>query len=258
MVYNRRMHSQWIVDAALFPLTSPVSRGDDALWRKLSEGAFLFAGETVHSPARIAGLYRENGLSVEEQQILTIPQAAAAVLRRKSPEKRRAMFCGSRAVKETFLKAGFEESLAPDYIVIGDGIHGTLDDFSDLLNLCEQGATMVCLSPHLRRRRNGVDVLAGGAVVRMLEEAAGISAVHLDTFANAVVPAFLPAGKGRSGGMIVVSGQAENVLAPAAEAGMKTILVSSAMAADTDLFGLKVHPDWIIQNFNDIGAALQK
>ena len=227
------MRVQWLIDGNLFLKDSSVSRQDDLLWRKLRDHALLLNMETVRSAAQIAEVYQQAGLSVEDNHILTLPQAAAAFLRKNAPEKRRVMFCGSRAVRESFLAAGFEESLAPDYIVIGDRV-----------------------SASLKRRRGSVDVLAGGALVQMLAAASHQEPLRLDSFSSAVVPVVTGMKAGRANDMIVVSGQAETILAPASMAGMKTILVSSAMSAQTDLFALPVHPDWIVQNFQDIGAAL--
>ena len=90
----------------------------------------------------------------------------------------------------------------------------------------------------------------------MLAAASHQEPLRLDSFSSAVVPVVTGMKAGRANDMIVVSGQAETILAPASMAGMKTILVSSAMPAQTDLFALPVHPDWIVQNFQDIGAAL--
>ena len=250
------MRVQWLIDGNLFLKDSSVSRQDDLLWRKLRDHALLLNMETVRSAAQIAEVYQQAGLSVEDNHILTLPQAAAAFLRKNAPEKRRVMFCGSRAVRESFLAAGFEESLAPDYIVIGDRVQGTMDDFSDQLNLIEQGTQLVSLSASLKRRRGSVDVLAGGALVQMLAAASHQEPLRLDSFSSAVVPVVTGMKAGRANDMIVVSGQAETILAPASMAGMKTILVSSALSAQTDLFALPVHPDWIVQNFKDIGAAL--
>lgn len=257
MVYNRGMSLKWIIDASLFPLSSSISLEDEMIIRKIRDRAvFCFFGHgNPETASRLANEYHK--LNLKDEQILTLPQAAALVLRNQDPQKRRAQFFGSKVMKEAFRKAGFEESMAPDYVIFADPVHASIDELSDLLYLVEHGTQIVSLSGCLKYRRDEMNVLAAGAVVRMLEEVTGISAIHLDSFANAFVPALTMMRREKSNrDKIIVSGQPENVLAPAEQAGMKTILVSSAMAPDTDLFGLPVHPDWIIQNFHDLSAAL--
>lgn len=230
--------------------------GARRLLRMLGSSACVISLDSRRSAAAEARHLQEVGLEVVESQIYSSAMAGVDYVRHIAPEKKHAACLGSRALRETMMQGGLELSGRADWLFVGQTRQAAYEDYDEAFRILREGAAGIAVDGGLTVSSREGESLGCGAIVRMLESAAGCRMTHMDSFSPLFLSQAARYVSASYGDCVLVSGYLEGELSEAAGAGWKTVLVSSLMDENENLLTSSVHPDWIVENLSDFASSL--
>lgn len=234
---------------------SQLIAGADHFIRNLRENDIPFRFLTNNSqrtPRDVATKLQRLGIDVEDEHIFTCARATASFLSRQKPDGT-AYVIGEGGLLQALHEVGYAVvDRDPDYVVVGEGRTLNFEVVEAALSMILAGAKLVATNldpncPTQTGTRPGC-----GAIVAMLEEAAGVKAFS----PGKPSPVMLRAARKELGlttdQTIVVGDTMTTDILGGVQLGFKTILVLSGGTRREDLANYAYRPDKIVESIADL------
>ncbi len=195
------------------------------------------------------------GIEVEEQHIFTCAMATARYLAQQKPNGT-AYVIGEGGLQMALHRNGYSiVEKDPDYVVVGEGRTMTFEMMEAALQMVLDGAMLVATNldpncPTQHGTRPGC-----GAIVAMLESAAGVKAFSV----GKPSPIMMRAARKEMGlatdQTIVIGDTMETDILGGVQSGFRSILVLSGGTQRADIGKFAFRPDRVVDSIADLNAA---
>lgn len=213
----------------------------------------FLTNSTLKSRASCAGMLREKGFAVVDEEIFTASYITAAYLKLLHPRSCWIMLDGEgRSEFQDFT----QDHENPEYIVIGD--NRSCFDFDHLnhaLRLLLSGSRLIGMQSELIDTSMGKAELNVGSWVGMLERASGVRAIYLGKPNSFTFELALQSTALGNKQVTMVGDRVSTDVVGANKAGIQTVLVRTGEFHLNDLQNA-VHPDFIVDSIQDIPDLL--
>ncbi len=217
---------------------------------------FLFLTNNSQRTRRdVATKLQRMGIDVEEEHVFTCAMATARFLARQKPDGT-AFVIGEGGLLTALHNNGYAiVDKDPDYVVVGEGRTLNFEMAEAALSMLLSGAKLVAtnLDPNCPTH-NGTRP-GCGAIVAMLEAAAGVKAFSV----GKPSPVMLRAARKELGltseQTVVIGDTMETDILGGVQLGFKTILVLSGGTRREDLHRFAYWPDKIVESIADLHPA---
>lgn len=212
----------------------------------------FLTNNSQRTPRDVATRLQRLGIEVEEEHVYTCAMATARFLARQKPGGT-AFVIGEGGLLQALHEVGYSVvDRDPDYVVVGEGRTLNFELIESALSMILAGAKLVATNldpncPTQTGTRPGC-----GAIVAMLEEAAGVRAFS----PGKPSPVMLRAARKELGlttdQTIVVGDTMTTDILGGVQLGFKTILVLSGGTRLSDLAHFAYRPDKIVESIADL------
>ena len=220
---------------------------------KADDVPFLFLTNNSQRTRRdVATRLRRLGIDVTEEHVFTCAMATARFLAQQKPHGT-AFVIGEGGVLTALHNNGYAVvDRDPDYVVIGEGRTFTSENVEAALNMVLGGAKLVATNldpncPTQHGSRPGC-----GALVAMLEAAAGVKAFSV----GKPSPVMMRAARKELGltadQTVMIGDTMETDILGGVQLGYKTVLVLSGGTSEADLARYAYWPDKVVDSIADI------
>lgn len=214
----------------------------------------LVTNTTQYGQATLAGMLRDAGFDVRDDEVMTATTATAAYLRTHHPGARCFLLATGEARKDLGELVVVEDDA--EVVVVGDAEHDfTFDNLNRAFRMLMDGATLIAMHRGLFWQTDDGPSLDVGAFVVGLEEAARVQAV----VAGKPSPAFFGAALDSLGvpaaRTLMVGDDVHSDVNAATELGLAGALVKTGKFRPTDLERLEL-PAHVLDSVADIRGLL--
>lgn len=253
------------LDGVLYIGEDPVPHAIDSINKVAQEVEICAATNNASRSAHdVAEHLRKLGLNIDDGQVFTSAEAAAALLVEQVPEGSKVLAVGGNGVKQALEERGFEVLKAPHHhlggsdlvsdvvaVVQGHGTENNWWDFNLAMRCIENGAIWIATNPDLTVPIPGGLAPGNGAFVRMLAELTGIS----PTIAGKPEqPLFEKAAtKFKATNPLVIGDRIDTDIAGAVAAGFDSILVETGVHKRSDI--TTTLPTYVSKDLRDLLAT---
>jgi NagD protein len=217
---------------------------------------FLFLTNNSQRTRRdVATKLQRLGIEVEEEHVFTCAMATARFLAAQKPGGT-AFVIGEGGLLTALHSNGYAVvDRDPDYVVVGEGRTLTFEMVEAALGMILAGAKLVATNldpncPTHKGTRPGC-----GAVVAMLEAAAGVKAFSVGKPSPVMLRAARKELGLRTDQTVVIGDTMETDILGGAQLGFKTILVLSGGTRREDLARYAYRPDLVVESIADLSHA---
>jgi NagD protein len=217
---------------------------------------FLFLTNNSQRTRRdVATKLQRLGFEVEEEHVFTCAMATARFLARQKPNGT-AFVIGEGGLLTALHSNGYAVvDKDPDYVVVGEGRTLNFEMVEAALGMILGGAKLVATNPDPSCPTQTGTRPGCGAIVAMLEAAAGVKAFSL----GKPSPVMLRAARKELGlttdQTIVIGDTMETDILGGVQLGFKTILVLSGGTRREDLTRYAYRPDKVVESIADLHHA---
>lgn len=217
---------------------------------------FLFMTNNSQRTRRdVATKLQRLGIDAGEEHVYTCAMATARFLATQKPGGT-AYVIGEGGLMTALHSNGFSiVDKDPDYVVVGEGRTLNFEMAEAALRMILDGAKLVATNMDPNCPTNNGMRPGCGAIVAMLESAAGIKAFSV----GKPSPVMLRAARKEIGlstdETIVIGDTMETDILGGVQMGYRTILVLSGGTSESDLSRYAFCPDWIVDSLKDIKHA---
>lgn len=229
--------------------------GADRFIHKLRENniPFLFLTNNSQRTRRdVATKLQRLGMEVEEEHVFTCAMATARFLARQKPNGT-AYVIGEGGLLTALHSNGYAiVDKDPDYVVVGEGRTLNFEMVEVALRMIQRGAKLVATNPDPNCPTEAGTRPGCGAIVAMLEAAAGVKAFSV----GKPSPVMLRAARKELGLItdqtIIIGDTMETDILGGVQLGYKTILVLSGGTNREDLARFAYRPDLVVDSIADL------
>ena len=229
--------------------------GADGFLARLRERDARFLVLTNNSrftPGDLAHRLQATGLHIPAECIFTSAMATARFLQSQRPGGT-AYVVGESGLTEAIHGAGFViTDRDPDYVVLGEAPHYTMEAFTRAVRLVIGGAHFLATNPDPSGPGEGGLVPACGAVAALIERASGINAFYVGKPNPLMVRTALNYLGVHSENTVMVGDRMDTDIIAGVESGMETILVLSGVTRRADVLRFPYQPTYILESVADI------
>ncbi|MBR2812500.1 MAG: HAD hydrolase-like protein [Solobacterium sp.] len=198
---------------------------------RLKELGIPYVIITEHSAKRrerMAELMGQIGFdTIDPRRIYTSVMAAVDYAAMRMPDKTRIMCMGGSGLRNTLQEVHFEVSrTAPDILFVGMNTNLTYQDYCDALNALHKGALLFSTDDRRIQYHHGDLDIGNGAVIKMLEYASGVKAIHFGMGSEELLRMAIRYMSFAPEDAVVVGMDIERDILPAKNVGIETIYVS--------------------------------
>ncbi|APZ90766.1 HAD-IIA family hydrolase [Fuerstiella marisgermanici] len=195
------------------------------------------------------------GIEVDEKHIFTCAMATARYLAHQKPNGT-AYVIGEGGLHMALHRNGYSiVEKDPDYVVVGEGRTLTFEMMEMALQMILNGAMLVATNPDPNCPTQNGTRPGCGAIVAMLESAAGIKAFSV----GKPSPIMMRAARKEMGlatdETIVVGDTMETDILGGVQSGFRSILVLSGGTQQSDIGKFAFRPDRVVDSIADLNAA---
>ncbi|MDX1345450.1 MAG: HAD-IIA family hydrolase [Sedimenticolaceae bacterium] len=217
----------------------------------------------IRSPENVALKLSQMGFAdIDESQVLTSAEATASWLAQQKPGFRY-YAVGAGGLHEALAREGTEDTLAPDYVVVGEGPGIDFDSLTTGINLViGSGAQLVSTNPDatVDATRNGQHIVVpgGGALVAPFEVATGRKAVVIGKPQALLYEMAMQRLGAEPADCIMVGDRPDTDILGAQHLGMRTALVRTGRFPPGEpLPDGMAKPDWDVDTLTELEALLK-
>jgi NagD protein len=245
------------MDGVLYRGTQMIP-GADQFVRALraADAPFLFLTNNSQRNRRdVATKLQRLGIDAGEEHVFTCAMATARFLARQKPNGT-AFVIGEGGLLTALHNNGYAiVDRDPDYVVVGEGRTVTFEVIETALNMILGGAKLVATNmdpncPTQHGMRPGC-----GAVVAMLEAAAGIRAFSVGKPSPVMLRGARKELGLASAQTVVIGDTMDTDILGGAQLGYKTVLVLSGLTRRDDLGRYAYQPDLVVDSIADLSPA---
>jgi NagD protein len=214
---------------------------------------FLFLTNNSQRTRRdVATRLRRLGIDVTEEHVFTCAMATARFLAQQKPHGT-AFVIGEGGLLTALHNHGYAVvDRDPDYVVIGEGRTFSSENVEAALNMILSGAKLVATNPDPNCPTQHGSRPGCGALVAMLEAAAGVKAFSV----GKPSPVMMRAARKELGltadQTVMIGDTMETDILGGVQLGYKTVLVLSGGTCEADLVRYAYRPDKIVDSIADI------
>ncbi|MCR4951210.1 MAG: HAD hydrolase-like protein [Solobacterium sp.] len=229
-----------------------IREGAIAFLESLQEEGFpylIITEQSARSNEQIASAMMQSGFShVTYDQIYTGVMAAVDWMIMYEPQRSRAAYIGSAALRATLERGGYIiDHRSPELLFTGLNRNMTYQEYSEALGYIMQGAILISTDGRMRIRSEGVDQIGNGAIVKMLEAASGETAEMFGRGSEKMMRMALRYMQAPAHQVIMVGSDFERDIVPALLMNMSTVFVTEGNSIEDLGMSDQVHPDYIVE-----------
>ena len=197
---------------------------------------------------KLAGI----GIETQEEHVFTSAIATALFLERQKPNGT-AYVLGEGGLLTSLHKHGYSLVRSnPDYVIVGEGRNFTLEMVNQAVDMILGGAKLIATNLDPSPKKKGWDNLGIRAVVRMLEEAAGVSAFSV----GKPSPVMMRAARKRIGlstsETTIIGDTMTTDIIGGIQMGYNTILSLAGVTRREEIKDYPYQPNLIVENLADL------
>jgi len=212
----------------------------------------IISNSTLKSRASCANKLKARGFEVDEQEVVTASYATAQYLKLLHPRSCHIMLNGEGLAE--FMDFVHDDE-QPEYVVLGD----CREEFNFLnmnkaLQLLIQGSKLIVMIPERIDNSMGSLELTVGAYGKMLEDAAGITAIYIgkpNRFIFDTAISSMPDVRREE--ILMIGDKVSTDILGARNAEIRSVLVKTGEFQEKDLDFLP-HPDYILNSIRDVAT----
>ena len=209
----------------------------------------ILTNSTLKSRKACAARLNQLGFYVREDEVITASWATARYLENLNPKSCWVMLKGKGLDEFRNVRLNSEN---PEYIVLGDYREGfNFENMNKALKFLLEGAGLIVMIPEKVDHSLGRGELTVGAYGKMLEDAAGISAIYIgkpETYMFDLALSELAVDPAR---VVMIGDRVATDVLGARRAGIKSVLVKTGEFKESDLEGDEL-PDFIMESVREI------
>jgi HAD superfamily hydrolase (TIGR01450 family) len=212
----------------------------------------------IRSPENVALKLSQMGFAnIDESQLLTSAEATANWLARQKPGFRY-FAVGAHGLHEALAREGREDSVAPDYVVVGEGPGIDFNSLTTAINLIiSSGAQLVSTNPDatVDETRDGKHIVVpgGGALVAPFEVATGTKAVVIGKPEPLLYEMAMQRLGAAPADCIMIGDRPDTDILGAQRLGLRTALVRTGRFAPGEpLPDGVMNPDWDVDSLTEL------
>jgi len=216
----------------------------------------------IRSPEKVALKLSQMGFAdIDESQVLTSAEATANWLAQQKPGFRY-FAVGAEGLHEALAREGVEDSVAPDYVVVGEGPGIDFNSLTTGINLViTGGAQLVSTNPDatVDATSDGQQIVVpgGGALVAPFEVATGRKAVVIGKPEPLLYEMAMQRLGAGPADCIMIGDRPDTDILGAQRIGMRTALVRTGRFAPGEPLPDGVRkPDWDVESLTEFEALL--
>ena len=211
----------------------------------------ILSNSTLESRKSCVAKFREKGVTLYENEVITASFAAAQYLKTLHPRS-----CWIMLKREGLdeFRGFHHDSENPEYIVLGDFREDfNFQNLNKALRLLSRGAKLIVMIPEIIDNSMGELELTVGAYGKMLEEAANIKATYIGKPNRYVFEIALNTMEiTKKNKILMVGDRISTDILGARNVGLKTALVKTGEFRESDLES-PVTPDYIFDSVCEVG-----
>jgi HAD superfamily hydrolase (TIGR01450 family) len=216
----------------------------------------------IRSPEKVALKLSQMGFAdIDESQVLTSAEATANWLAQQKPGFRY-FAVGAEGLHEALAREGVEDSVAPDYVVVGEGPGIDFNSLTTGINLViTGGAQLVSTNPDatVDATSDGQHIVVpgGGALVAPFEVATGRKAVVIGKPEPLLYEMAMQRLGAGPADCVMIGDRPDTDILGAQRIGMRTALVRTGRFAPGESLPDGVaNPDWDVESLTELEALL--
>ncbi len=242
------------MDGVLISGQSMIPGADQFLARLRARGArfLVLTNNSRYTPGDLAHRLRGIGLDIEAECIFTSAMATASFIQSQKPGGT-AYVVGESGLTEAIHGAGYViTDQNPDYVVLGEAPHYTMEALTRAIRLVMAGAHFVATNPDPSGPGEGGLVPACGAVAALIERASGVSPFYVGKPNPLMMRTALNYLEVHSENTVMVGDRMDTDIVAGVETGMETILVLSGVTRRADVPRYPYQPAHIVESVAQI------
>jgi len=212
----------------------------------------VITNNSLYTPEDLVRQLGGMGLEVDKSQIWTSALATARFVESQRPGGS-AFVIGEASMHEALDQVGYhEDTVAPDYVVLGETQDYSFDDFSTAIGLIERGSRFVATNPEATGPGPTGSLPGCGAMAQLIQSATGVRPY----FVGKPNPVMIREGINLLGAdaesTVIIGDRLETDILSGVEAGLDTILVLSGVARLDQINKLPYRPSRVVGSVADL------
>jgi len=227
---------------------------DRFIARLRSRGArfLVLTNNSRYTPVDLAHRLRVAGLDIPAEQIFTSAMATARFLQTQKPGGK-AFVIGESGLTEAIHNVGYViTDQEPDYVVLGEAAHYTMEGFTRAIRLIMAGAHFIATNPDPSGPAEGGLAPACGAVAALIERASGVAPFFVGKPNPLMMRTALNYLGVHSENTVVIGDRMDTDIIAGVQTGMETILVLSGVTRREDVARYPYQPGRIVESVAEI------
>ncbi len=191
--------------------------------------------------------------NINAMDIYTSSLAAVDWIMWHSPDKNKAAMIGGRGMRDAIVKGGMViDHVSPDWLFLGMNKTLSYVDYSDALQVLEEGAELIVTDERRIQIKDGIHMIGNGAVAHMLEYASGKEAVSFGRGSERFLKQAMKYFDVTPESLTMVGTDFEKDIVPAIKFGMNTVFVTQGRSIMDLGISDEVHPDYIVEDLSGL------
>ena len=190
---------------------------------------------------------------VRSLDIYSRSMAAADWVHWMYPEKRKAVMCGGRGMKDAFERADLEiDHVSPQWMFLGMNANLTYIDYSDALQVLDDGAQLIVTDSRRTLTKENVRMIGTWAVAKMLECASGKEAISFGRGSERLIKQAVKYFDVAPENITMVGNLFQKDILPAMALGLNTVYVTQGNSIENLGMNEDTHPDYIVEDLSGL------
>ncbi len=210
----------------------------------------ILSEQSGRTREQIADMLNAGGFqNIRPSSIYTSVMAAIDWIMMNEPERKKAAYIGGGGIRQTLEQVGFTvRHSAPDVLFVGMNRNMTYKDYSDALQALLHGARLISTDSRKTQVFEGQQMIGNEAVVKMLEYASGVPAVHFGRGTEMLIRMALRYMQVTKDDVIITGHDFEKDIIPGIEMGIETILITNGESIMEMGITEDLHPTYIVED----------
>ncbi|MGC2168647.1 MAG: HAD-IIA family hydrolase [Acidimicrobiales bacterium] len=212
----------------------------------------VLTNNAFFTPAELHRRLIEMGLELREDQIWTSALATAQFVHDQHPGGS-AFVMGEASVHEALAKQGYvEDSLSPDYVVLGETWDYSRDEITTAIRLIEKGCKFVATNPETHGSSSEGLLPGTGALAALIQSVTGVRPYFVGKPNPVMIRDALNIVGAHSQTTVMVGDRMDTDVRAGVEAGVETILVLSGFTKREDIDNYICQPSRVVNSIADL------
>jgi NagD protein len=242
------------MDGVLISGQAMIPGADQFVARLRARGAkfLVLTNNSRYTPGDLAHRLKGVGLDIPAECIFTSAMATARFIQSQRPDGT-AYVVGESGLTEAIHGVGYViTDHDPDYVVLGEAPHYTLEALTRAIRLVMAGAHFIATNPDPSGPGEGGLVPACGAIAALIERASSVSPFFVGKPNPLMMRTALNYLGVHSENTVMVGDRMDTDIVAGVETGMETILVLSGVTRRADVGRYPYQPTHIVASVADI------